>query len=225
MILIIDNYDSFVYNIDRYIRRLGQETEVVRNDKIGAEEILQRGYSAILISPGPQTPNEAGNSLNIIERCESIPILGVCLGHQAIGQAFGGKVVRAPRPIHGQTSLVRHAGDGIFAGVPNPMQVARYHSLVVDHDTLPQSLEPLATCDPNLIMAFKHKERPVWGVQFHPESIMTIGGFRLLANFLSLTGHRVNDSIPESDCVGEVRFRQDVVDVEPWDEKPWWEVP
>jgi anthranilate synthase component 2 len=225
MILIIDNYDSFVYNIDRYIRRLGQKTEVIRNDKIGPDEILQRGYSAILISPGPQTPNEAGSSLAIIEQCISVPILGVCLGHQAIGQAFGGKVVRAPRPIHGQTSLVQHSGDGIFAGVPNPMQVARYHSLVVEHGSLPTSLEPLAICEPNLIMAFKHKERPVWGVQFHPESIMTIGGFRLLANFLALTGHQVSPSIPESDFVGEVGLRPEVVDVEPWDEKPWWEVP
>lgn len=225
MILIIDNYDSFVYNLDRYLRRLGQQTEVRRNDTIQPEEVVRRGYSAVLISPGPQTPNEAGNSLAIIEQCESVPILGVCLGHQAIGQAFGGKVIRAPRPIHGQTSLIQHAGDSIFAGIPSPMQVARYHSLVVDADSLPDCLIPLASCDANLIMAFRHTERPVWGVQFHPESIMTVGGFRLLANFLELTGHAVAYPIPESDLVGSIGISQEAPHIEPWEELPWWEVP
>lgn len=225
MILIIDNYDSFVYNIYRYLRLLGQDAEVVRNDKIDAQRVIAHGYSAIIISPGPQTPNEAGNTLSIIRDCQPIPMLGVCLGHQAIGQAFGGKVLRAPRPIHGQTEWVQHRGNGIFEGLPQPMQVARYHSLVVDHETLSPALEVLATCQPNLIMALKHKQLPIWGVQFHPESIMTIGGFRLLTNFLRLTGHCVAEPIPESDCVGTIRFHETQEAVEPWDEKPWWEVP
>lgn len=225
MILIIDNYDSFVYNIDRYVQRLGQQTEVVRNDKISADEVLKRRYSAIIISPGPQTPDEAGNSLSIIQRCQGIPILGVCLGHQAIGQAYGGKVKRAPRPIHGQTSWIQHSGSGIFADVPNPMQVARYHSLVVESESLPESLESIASCDPNLIMAIKHRDLPVWGVQFHPESIMTLGGFRLLANFLQISGHQVVEPIPVSDIKGGIGLREEVPDIDPWDEKPWWEVP
>lgn len=221
MILIIDNYDSFVFNIDRYLRRLGQQTEVLRNDRISSAEILERGYTAIIISPGPQTPNEAGNTLSIIKDCSRIPILGVCLGHQAIGQAFGGQVVRAPRPIHGQTSQIEHNSTGIFEGIPNPMQVARYHSLVVDRDSLPHELESLATCEPNLIMAIKHRELPIWGVQFHPESIMTMGGFRLLANFLTLTQHTVKLPIPASDFIGNVGLREENEDGEIWEKMIW----
>jgi len=225
MILIIDNYDSFVYNIDRYLQRLGQQTEVYRNDAIEPHEILKRRYSAIILSPGPQTPNEAGNTLAIVQQCNEIPILGVCLGHQAIGQAFGGKVIRAPHPIHGQAVLAEHNGTGIFDSLPNPMQVARYHSLVVERESLPDCLEILATCEPDLVMALKHRSLPIWGVQFHPESIMTLGGFWLLANFLRLSGHTVSAPIPESDCTSTLQWNEENRSLDPWDEKPWWELP
>lgn len=226
MILIIDNYDSFVYNLDRYVNRLGVTTEVARNDVLTPAEIIRRNYSAIIISPGPQTPNEAGYSLDIIRQCgANTPILGVCLGHQAIGQAYGGRIVRAPQPIHGQTTLIEHSGSGIFDSLPTPMQVARYHSLVIERETCPDELELIASCAPQLIMAVKHKRHPVWGVQFHPESIMTQGGFRLLANFLQLSGHTVIEPIPESDLVRPIDFHPEAKEVEPWDETPWWELP
>ena len=226
MILIIDNYDSFVYNLDRYVNRLGATTEVVRNDVLTPAEIIRRNYSAIIISPGPQTPNEAGYSLDIIRQCGAkTPILGVCLGHQAIGQAYGGRIIRAPQPIHGQTTFIEHNGFGIFHSLPSPMQVARYHSLVIEAETCPAELEVIASCSPQLIMAVKHKRHPVWGVQFHPESIMTQGGFRLLANFLQLIGHTIVEPIPESDLVRPIDFQPEAKEVEPWDETPWWELP
>jgi anthranilate synthase/aminodeoxychorismate synthase-like glutamine amidotransferase len=227
MILIIDNYDSFVYNIDRYLRRLGQPTTVVRNDAMTAAEVLANNYSAIVISPGPQTPDEAGYSLEIIKRCApSIPILGVCLGHQAIGQAYGAKVVRASRPVHGQASLIEHQGTDLFHGLPSPLSVARYHSLVIDPESLPNSLQVLATCEGEIIMAVRHREFAVWGVQFHPESIMTEGGYRMLANFLKLNGLAGTNELPDSDLVpGAATNIKISKSVEPWDEVPWWELP
>jgi len=227
MILIIDNYDSFVYNIDRYLKRLGQETVVVRNDEMIAADVLASNYAAIIISPGPQTPEEAGHSLDIIKQCGSkIPILGVCLGHQAIGQAYGGKVVRASRPVHGQASLIEHQSNDLFSGLPSPLSVARYHSLVIDPKSLPASLQVIATGEGEMIMAVRHREFPVWGVQFHPESIMTEGGYRMLANFLTLNGLAVTHAMPQSDLVPEAATHIKInKTVEPWDEVPWWELP
>ena len=189
MLLIIDNYDSFTYNLVQYLGELGAEVVVRRNDAIGVAEIGELAPSAIVLSPGPCTPKEAGVSVEAIRRWgASIPILGVCLGHQAIGEAYGGEVVRAERVMHGKTSQIRHDGSGIFVGLPSPMQVMRYHSLIVERDTMPQSLEivAVATDDPTEVHAVKHREHPVYGVQFHPESVMTPEGKALLRNFLEL---------------------------------------
>ena len=189
MLLIIDNYDSFTYNLVQYLGELGAEIVVRRNDAIGVAEIGELAPSAIVLSPGPCTPKEAGVSVEAIRRWgASIPILGVCLGHQAIGEAYGGEVVRAERVMHGKTSQIRHDGSGIFVGLPSPMQVMRYHSLIVERDTMPQSLEivAVATDDPTEVHAVKHREHPVYGVQFHPESVMTPEGKALLRNFLEL---------------------------------------
>jgi anthranilate synthase/aminodeoxychorismate synthase-like glutamine amidotransferase len=186
-ILLIDNYDSFVHNLARYLRRLGQETLVVRNDAISVEEIRALAPAAIVLSPGPCTPNEAGVSLDVVrELSGEIPLLGVCLGHQTIAQAFGGQIVRASEPMHGRTSLVEHQGQGLFRDVPNPMTVCRYHSLVIDEPTLPDCLEVTARTSDGTIMAIAHRRDPTYGVQFHPEAILTQGGFTLLANFLRL---------------------------------------
>ena len=189
MLLIIDNYDSFTYNLVQYLGELGAEVVVRRNDAIGVAEIGELAPSAIVLSPGPCTPKEAGVSVEAIRRWgAAIPILGVCLGHQAIGEAYGGEVVRAERVMHGKTSQIRHDGSGIFVGLPSPMQVMRYHSLIVERDTMPQSLEivAVATDDPTEVHAVKHREHPVYGVQFHPESVMTPEGKALLRNFLEL---------------------------------------
>ena len=186
MILVIDNYDSFVHNLARYLRELGHETEVVRNDAIDVAAILARRPSHIVISPGPCTPSEAGVSVEVIRKLGTrIPILGVCLGHQCIGQAYGGRVVRARRPMHGRTSLVRHVGEGVFSGLPNPLQATRYHSLVVLPDGLPETLVATAYSEEGEIMALRHREHPVVGVQFHPEAVLTEHGHDLLRNFLS----------------------------------------
>jgi anthranilate synthase component 2 len=192
MLLLIDNYDSFTYNLAQYLGELGQEVRVVRNDKITVEEIGKLAPARIVISPGPCTPNEAGVSLEVIARLGGkIPILGVCLGHQAIGQAYGGKVVRAPKVMHGKTSLIAHTSKRLFTNLPNPMQATRYHSLVVEPQSLPDVLEIDARVDAAAgegeIMALSHKTLPVWGVQFHPESILTVDGKRLLTNFLELS--------------------------------------
>ena len=187
MLLVIDNYDSFTYNLVQYLGELGAEVVVRRNDAIGVEEIGELAPSAIVLSPGPCTPKEAGVSVDAIRRWgASIPILGVCLGHQAIGEAYGGDVVRAERVMHGKTSQIRHDGSGIFAGLPSPMQVMRYHSLIVERETMPESLEIVAVAadDPTEVHAVKHREHPVYGVQFHPESVMTPEGKALLRNFL-----------------------------------------
>jgi anthranilate synthase component 2 len=189
MILVIDNYDSFTYNLVQYLGELGAEVVVRRNDAISVDEIGELAPSAIVISPGPCTPKEAGVTVETIRRWGStIPILGVCLGHQAIGEAYGGEVVRAERVMHGKTSLVCHDGTGIFAGLPSPMEVMRYHSLIVERDSIPDSLEITAVSqdDPSEVHAVRHRQHPVYGVQFHPESVMTPQGKALLNNFLEL---------------------------------------
>ncbi len=186
MILLIDNYDSFTYNIYQHIASLGHPLRVVRNDRVTLDEIAAGGYAAVIISPGPGTPDDAGISKAVVERFAGrLPILGVCLGHQAIGEVFGGRVVRAPVPVHGKTSPVSHAGDGLYRGLPQPFTAGRYHSLIIDRGTLPDCLEVSAISDDGLIMGVRHKHLPVEGVQFHPESVLTPDGGRLLANFLA----------------------------------------
>jgi len=187
MILLIDNYDSFTFNLVHFLGDVGGRCEVVRNDKLTVEQALARQPEAIVLSPGPCTPNEAGICLDLIEAAAGkIPILGVCLGHQAIGQAFGGTVVRAPVPMHGKVSQVSHTGTDILEGVPSPFSATRYHSLVVQRDSLPDSLAPTAWTDDGLLMAMRHRTLPVFGVQFHPESIASEHGHRILANFLAI---------------------------------------
>jgi len=189
MILVLDNYDSFTFNLVQYLGQLGAELKVYRNDELTTAEIRELSPDAIVISPGPCTPAEAGVSVDAIrELGQNVPILGVCLGHQAIGAAYGGKVVRAQRLMHGKTSPIRHNGTGIFEGLPSPLTVARYHSLVIDPATLPDELEVLARTDEpgfeDEIQAVRHRTHPVWGVQFHPESIASERGLDLLRNFL-----------------------------------------
>ena len=187
MILLIDNYDSFTFNLVHLLGDLGAECTVVRNDQITPGEALATEPEAIVLSPGPCTPTEAGICLDLIEAAAGrVPILGVCLGHQAIGQAFGGDVVRAPAPMHGKLSPVSHAEQGVFTGLPTPFEAARYHSLVVDKATLPDTLEPIATTEDGTIMGLRHRTLPIHGVQFHPESIATEHGHRLLQNFLDI---------------------------------------
>ena len=187
MVLLIDNYDSFVHNLARYVRELGAPTAVYRNDAISVAEIAALAPSHVIVSPGPCTPREAGvSNAAIVELGATIPILGVCLGHQCLAAALGGQVVRAARPRHGKTSPVRHSGTGIFAGLPSPFLATRYHSLLVERESLPDCLEVAATTPEDEIMALRHRSWPVWGVQFHPESILTEHGYDLLRNFLSL---------------------------------------
>ena len=187
MILVIDNYDSFTYNLVQYLGELGAQLEVHRNDEITVEEIEAMKPERIVISPGPKTPSEAGICLDVILNFSGyVPILGVCLGHQSIGQAFGGKVIRAPEIMHGKTSLISHDGKTIFAGLPNPFPATRYHSLIVERESLPECLAVSATSPDGLIMGLRHKELNVEGVQFHPESVLTDAGMQLLANFLKL---------------------------------------
>jgi anthranilate synthase/aminodeoxychorismate synthase-like glutamine amidotransferase len=189
MILLIDNYDSFVHNLARYFERLGQETLVVRNDATTPQEIGRLRPQAIVISPGPYTPAEAGCSVEVIrELGAETPILGVCLGHQAIGAALGTTIVRAPEPRHGRTSQVTHDGSALFAGLPSPFRVCRYHSLIVDEATLPAELFVTARADDGCIMALEHARWPVFAVQFHPEAALTEYGYQLLANFLAAAG-------------------------------------
>ena len=187
MILMIDNYDSFTYNLVQYLGELGAEIEVRRNDQTTLEEVERMSPERIVISPGPKTPTEAGVCLELIKRFAGArPILGVCLGHQAIGQAFGGKVIRAPQLMHGKTSDIHHDGKTIFAGLPSPFPATRYHSLIVERASLPACLEISATSPDGLIMGLRHKQMKVEGVQFHPESVLTAVGKQLLANFLKL---------------------------------------
>jgi anthranilate synthase component II len=189
MILVIDNYDSFTYNLVHYLNELGAETTVVRNDALSVEDALGMKAEAILMSPGPCTPDEAGICLELIERAPAdLPLLGVCLGHQAIGQAFGGEVIRAKTLMHGKTSPIHHNDDGVFKGLPNPFTATRYHSLAVSRGSLPNVLEVTAWTEDGEIMGLRHMSRPIFGVQFHPESIATEGGHDLLGNFLDLAG-------------------------------------
>lgn len=185
MVLLIDNYDSFTYNVYQNVAKLGYPVKVVRNDKINIEEIEQLGCSAIIISPGPGRPEEAGISKGVIRHfAGKIPILGICLGHQAIGEVFGGQVVRAPEPIHGKVSRIDHDGSGVYEGLSQPFAVGRYHSLIVERESLPSCLEIRSLSTDGLIMGLRHKEYPIEGIQFHPESILTPEGTRLLSNFL-----------------------------------------
>jgi anthranilate synthase component 2 len=188
MLLMIDNYDSFTYNLVQYFGQLGEEVAVYRNDRITLEEIERLAPDRLVISPGPCSPNEAGISVPAITRFGGkIPLLGVCLGHQAIGAAFGGNVVRSGYLMHGKTSPIHHDGKELFRGLPNPFQATRYHSLIVDRPTLPACLETTAWVEEGEIMGMRHRELPIWGVQFHPESILTEGGMDLLRNFLEMT--------------------------------------
>jgi anthranilate synthase component 2 len=187
MIALIDNYDSFTFNLVHYLGGLGADVAVHRNDKIAVGDVLAAKPEAIVLSPGPCTPNEAGICLDLIEKASpNIPILGVCLGHQAIGQAFGGEVVRAPVPVHGKLSEMRHQGESVFRGINGPFKATRYHSLVVERGSLPNTLSVTAETDDGLIMGLSHKTRPVHGVQFHPESIASEHGHLMLKNFLEL---------------------------------------
>jgi len=191
MILMIDNYDSFTFNIVQYLTQMGQDVRVYRNDKIATEDIAQLRPQAIFLSPGPCSPREAGITVAVVRRFYTkIPIMGVCLGHQSIGFAFGGEVVRAERIMHGKTSLVRHDNKTIFTGLPNPFSAGRYHSLIVKRETLPDCLEISAETDEGEIMGFRHREYPVEGIQFHPESVLTPQGKRIIKNFLKYTGRK-----------------------------------
>lgn len=188
MLLMIDNYDSFTYNIVQYFGELGEDVHVYRNDRITLEQIECLAPARLVVSPGPCSPDEAGISVAAIRYfAGKIPILGVCLGHQSIGAAFGGKIVRSSTLMHGKTSPIHHDGQGLFTGLPNPFNATRYHSLVVERETLPACLEVTAWVDNGEIMGMGHSSLPVWGVQFHPESILTEGGMQLLGNFLEMT--------------------------------------
>ena len=192
MLILIDNYDSFTYNLVHYLGELGAESVVIRNDKISAEEVMAKKPQAIVLSPGPCTPNEAGVCLDLIKKAgPTIPLLGVCLGHQSIGQSYGGKVIRAPQPMHGKLSTISNTGKGVFKGLPHKFEITRYHSLIVERSTLPDCLEITAETADGIIMGLQHKTHPVHGVQFHPESIASEQGHALLANFLALAGFKV----------------------------------
>jgi anthranilate synthase/aminodeoxychorismate synthase-like glutamine amidotransferase len=197
VIAVIDNYDSFTYNLVQHLGALGADLEVFRNDAISVEDLAARDPAAIVISPGPCTPREAGISVEVIRRLgPSTPILGVCLGHQSVGAAFGGRVVRAPAPVHGKTSQIRHDGRTIFEGLPSPFEATRYHSLIVAREDLPANLEISAHLDGGMIMGLRHRHYPVEGVQFHPESVLTAVGKALLARFLALAAAHRADSTP-----------------------------
>ena len=189
MILLIDNYDSFVFNLARYFRRLGHDALVVRNDAIDVAGVRSLRPAAVVLSPGPCAPRQAGCSLELVRQLHAdVPMLGVCLGHQAIGEALGGRIVRALEPVHGRTSRIHHDGQGIFAGLPSPLAACRYHSLVVEAGSVPDCLEVSARDEEGLVMALRHRQLPVVGVQFHPESVLTEHGYQMLAGFLRLAG-------------------------------------
>ena len=200
MILLIDNYDSFVHNLARYFAEMGQSTRVERNDRISIDEVEALAPAAIILSPGPCTPAEAGISVPLVRAVgDRIPMLGVCLGHQAIAAAFGASIQRAPEPIHGRTSLVQHDGKSLFDGLPNPLRATRYHSLVVDEGSLPREIEVTAMTKSGVIMGIAHNEFALFGVQFHPESVLTDSGHRLLRNFLNCC-HIPVANCPSGDC-------------------------
>ncbi len=190
--MVIDNYDSFVYNLVQYLGELGADPVVHRHDEIGVDDVVALQPDGVVISPGPGRPSDAGISNALIERLAGrTPVLGVCLGHQCIGEVFGGRVIRATQVVHGKTSLVHHRGDGLLNGLPSPFEATRYHSLVVDPASVPADLEVTATTDDGTIMALRHRRFAVEGVQFHPESILTTAGKRLMANFLASTGSTI----------------------------------
>jgi len=202
MILLIDNYDSFVYNLARYLREMGCATHVARNDALSLDDLREMAPRAIVISPGPCTPSRAGISVEVVRTfSERIPILGVCLGHQAIGEALGGMISRSPAPVHGMRCRVHHDGTGLFAGLPAPLWAGRYHSLCIAEQSLPDALRITARSDDGLIMAVAHATRPLFGVQFHPESVLTESGHRLLSNFLRLAG--VAHTVPAAGDYGK----------------------
>jgi anthranilate synthase component II len=210
MILLVDNYDSFVYNLARYFERLGQATRVVRNTAVDVAAVRAMAPAAIVLSPGPCTPQQAGNSLEVVRQLHAeVPMLGVCLGHQIIAEALGGRIVRAPQPMHGRTSPVQHNGRGLFAGLPSPVVGCRYHSLMVDEATLPACLEVSARSDDGVVMAFAHRQLPVVGLQFHPESILTEHGYRLLAGFLRMAGLPVPENVPADEFPHRLADRSD----------------
>ncbi|MDE0679059.1 MAG: aminodeoxychorismate/anthranilate synthase component II [Gammaproteobacteria bacterium] len=191
MLVIIDNYDSFTYNLVHYLGELGADCRVFRNDAISVGEVFALAPDGIVLSPGPGYPQSAGICLELVEKAaDAVPLLGVCLGHQAIGQAFGGRIVRAPKLMHGKLSAIRHEGDGLFDGLPQGFEATRYHSLVVERESLPETLQVNAETEQGVIMGLAHRERPVFGVQFHPESIASEHGHALLANFLRATGQQ-----------------------------------
>jgi anthranilate synthase component 2 len=206
MLTLIDNYDSFTYNLVHFLGELGAECRVYRNDKVNVDQVIEEKPAAIIMSPGPCTPNEAGICLELVARAGAdIPLLGVCLGHQSIGQAYGGKVVRAPTLMHGKLSEVRNTGRGVFQGLPERFEATRYHSLVVERESLPDCLEITAETDDGVIMGLQHKSHPVHGVQFHPESIASEYGHALLANFLDLAGISHTAPEPFDDAIRAVR--------------------
>jgi anthranilate synthase/aminodeoxychorismate synthase-like glutamine amidotransferase len=215
---LIDNYDSFVHNLARYLRELGAVTEVVRNDGISLSEIASADIDAVVISPGPCSPAEAGICIDMIRALGNrFPMLGVCLGHQAIGMAFGGKVVRSS-PVHGRASLIHHEGTGLFSGCEQPLRAARYHSLIVEQVSLPECLKVTARTADGIIMGLAHDRWPVYGVQFHPESVLSSQGHRLLANFLTLAGQQSQRVIPggdlEAPAPSEIDFYQRSIDLD-----------
>ncbi|GGF91161.1 glutamine amidotransferase [Rhodococcoides trifolii] len=198
-ILVVDNYDSFVYNLVQYLGQLGTTATVLRNDDPAVMDAasVAKEYDGVLLSPGPGTPDRAGVTMNMVAACAAAetPLLGVCLGHQAIGASFGGTVERAPELLHGKTSVVHHGGGGVLAGLPDPFRATRYHSLTVREDTIPDEIEVTARTDSGIVMAMRHRELPIHGVQFHPESVMTEGGHRMLANWLAVCGEAPSEEL------------------------------
>ncbi|WP_028475955.1 aminodeoxychorismate/anthranilate synthase component II [Nocardia sp. CNY236] len=198
-VLVVDNYDSFVFNLVQYLGQLGVEVVVWRNDDANLTDVdaVAGDFDAVLISPGPGTPDRAGASIDLVRSCAAhrVPLLGVCLGHQAIGAAFGARVTRAPELLHGKTSAVFHSGVGVLAGLPDPFTATRYHSLTVLEDTLPPEIEVLARTESGIVMAMRHRTLPIHGVQFHPESVLTQGGHRMLANWLGISGERIAEGL------------------------------
>ncbi len=206
MFLLIDNYDSFTWNLVHFLGELGVTCDVQRNDALSADDVFAREPEAIVISPGPSTPDNAGICLDVVAKAaeSGMPVLGVCLGHQTIGQAFGGEIVRAREPMHGKVDRVRHNGDGLFRGLPNPLETTRYHSLVVSEAGLPDCFDVTARTDDDIIMGLSHKALPIHGVQFHPESIATEAGHELLANFIELATGQAVSSYGEDTRAGEM---------------------
>jgi para-aminobenzoate synthetase component II len=214
-VLVVDNYDSFVYNLVQYLAQLGVTSTVLRNDapELGTLAALD-GVGGVLVSPGPSTPERAGHSIDVIRACahRGLPVLGVCLGHQAIGAAWGAVVERAPELLHGKTSQVRHTGVGVLAGLPNPFTATRYHSLTVRPDTVPAEFEVTGRTDTGIVMAMRHRELPVEGVQFHPESVLTDSGHRMLANWLAVCGYSVDEALV-AQLEGQMRLLADAARV------------